>query len=294
MTSDDDRIAYLAGDRSGSWTTTTKTSTTSRPCWPILRSGGTGPRARGHGSRERAPSPPRPFSRCALRPPRSAIVDPSGGARRTAAAAVVVVARGHRQPRRHRHPTVRRRARPHRPRPCGARLGDRQFDSGWRIELDASGLRLDDGSFYQAWLRNDDDVPRADRVTFNEGEDVTLWARVSPEELPDDHRHAGSADGDRDRQASVSSPAPSSRIEPSGLREPRIGRHPYSAVTSTCSRRPTVHSKPASPERLRWTRTGVVVALSAATAAITLLGAGPLQASVGRGRQRPGRRPHRR
>jgi hypothetical protein len=53
-------------------------------------------------------------------------------------------------------------------------------DSGWRIKLDASGLpRLDDGRFYQAWLKSADGtlVPIG---TFNEGRDVTLWAGVSP------------------------------------------------------------------------------------------------------------------
>ena len=53
-------------------------------------------------------------------------------------------------------------------------------DSGWRIELDAAGLpRLADGLFYQAWLRNEEGtlVPIG---SFNEGEDVVLWAGVSP------------------------------------------------------------------------------------------------------------------
>jgi hypothetical protein len=53
-------------------------------------------------------------------------------------------------------------------------------DSGWRIELDATGLpRLDEGDFYQAWLRNEAGtlVPIG---TFNEGADVVLWAGVSP------------------------------------------------------------------------------------------------------------------
>ncbi len=53
-------------------------------------------------------------------------------------------------------------------------------ESGWRIELDATGLpRLDDGRFYQAWLRNSTGtlVPIG---SFNEGENVTLWAGVSP------------------------------------------------------------------------------------------------------------------
>lgn len=52
--------------------------------------------------------------------------------------------------------------------------------SGWRIELDATGLpRLDDGRFYEAWLKNAAGllVPIG---TFNEGREVTLWAGVSP------------------------------------------------------------------------------------------------------------------
>jgi hypothetical protein len=55
--------------------------------------------------------------------------------------------------------------------------------SGWRIELDATGLpRLEGGRFYDAWLRNDAGtlVPIG---TFNEGEDVTLWAGVSPKDF---------------------------------------------------------------------------------------------------------------
>ena len=56
--------------------------------------------------------------------------------------------------------------------------------SGWRIELDATGLpRLDDGRFYQAWLRNSADV-LVPIGSFNEGRDVTLWAGVSPEDFP--------------------------------------------------------------------------------------------------------------
>jgi anti-sigma-K factor RskA len=56
--------------------------------------------------------------------------------------------------------------------------------SGWRIELDATGLpRLEDGRFYQAWLLDADGlaVPVG---TFNEGEHVTLWAGVSPLDFP--------------------------------------------------------------------------------------------------------------
>jgi anti-sigma factor RsiW len=53
--------------------------------------------------------------------------------------------------------------------------------SGWRIELDATGLpRLDGGRFYEAWLRDGSGV-LVPVGTFNEGTNVTLWAGVSPE-----------------------------------------------------------------------------------------------------------------
>ena len=75
--------------------------------------------------------------------------------------------------------------------PCGPRTDDlapgadggatlTKTSSGWRIELDATGLpRLDAGRFYEAWLKNEAGtlVPVG---TFNEGQDVTLWAGVSP------------------------------------------------------------------------------------------------------------------
>jgi hypothetical protein len=52
--------------------------------------------------------------------------------------------------------------------------------SGWRIELDASGLpRRENGEFYEGWLRNADGT-LVSVGTFNEGEDVVLWAGVSP------------------------------------------------------------------------------------------------------------------
>jgi anti-sigma factor RsiW len=52
--------------------------------------------------------------------------------------------------------------------------------SGWRVELDASGLpRLDAGRFYEAWLRNGAGV-LVPVGTFNEGYHVILWAGVSP------------------------------------------------------------------------------------------------------------------
>jgi hypothetical protein len=55
--------------------------------------------------------------------------------------------------------------------------------SGWRIDLEATGLpRLDGGRFYEAWLRNDAGV-LVPVGTFNEGRKVTLWAGVSPKDF---------------------------------------------------------------------------------------------------------------
>jgi anti-sigma-K factor RskA len=52
--------------------------------------------------------------------------------------------------------------------------------SGWRIEVDATGLpRLNGGRFYEAWLRNTAGV-LVPIGTFNEGRKVTLWAGVTP------------------------------------------------------------------------------------------------------------------
>jgi anti-sigma-K factor RskA len=69
--------------------------------------------------------------------------------------------------------------------------------SGWQIELDASGLpRLDDGRFYEAWLKNAEGtlVPIG---TFNEGREVTLWAGVSPKDFPTLTVTRERADGDQ-------------------------------------------------------------------------------------------------
>ena len=69
--------------------------------------------------------------------------------------------------------------------------------SGWQIELDASDLpRLDDGRFYEAWLKNADGmlVPIG---TFNEGHEVTLWAGVSPKEFTTLTVTRERADGDQ-------------------------------------------------------------------------------------------------
>jgi hypothetical protein len=69
--------------------------------------------------------------------------------------------------------------------------------SGWRIELDATGLpRLDAGAFYAAWLRNSAGV-LVPIGTFNEGQDVTLWAGVSPRDFPTLTVTREQADGDQ-------------------------------------------------------------------------------------------------
>jgi len=70
--------------------------------------------------------------------------------------------------------------------------------SGWRIELDATGLpRLDKGRFYEAWLKNAAGtlVPIG---TFNEGANVTLWAGVKPTEFTTLSVTRERADGNQD------------------------------------------------------------------------------------------------
>jgi anti-sigma-K factor RskA len=69
--------------------------------------------------------------------------------------------------------------------------------SGWRIELDATGLpRLDNGRFYEAWLRNPAGV-LVPLGTFNEGRKVTLWAGVSPKTFTTLTVTREEADGDQ-------------------------------------------------------------------------------------------------
>ncbi len=69
--------------------------------------------------------------------------------------------------------------------------------SGWRIELDATGLpRLERGRFYEAWLRNPAGV-LVPVGTFNESRNVTLWAGVSPIEYPTLTVTREQADGDQ-------------------------------------------------------------------------------------------------
>jgi hypothetical protein len=69
--------------------------------------------------------------------------------------------------------------------------------SGWRIELDAVGLpRLDAGRFYEAWLKNAAGV-LVPVGTFNEGQNVTLWAGVSPKQFKTLTVTRERADGDQ-------------------------------------------------------------------------------------------------
>jgi len=69
--------------------------------------------------------------------------------------------------------------------------------SGWRIELDATGLPRRQGSlFYEAWLRNSAGV-LVPIGTFNEGRKVTLWAGVSPRDYPTLTVTRERADGDQ-------------------------------------------------------------------------------------------------
>jgi hypothetical protein len=49
-------------------------------------------------------------------------------------------------------------------------------ESGWRIELSASGLQhLANGRYYQAWLKNSDGI-LVPVGTFNDAQHVTLWS----------------------------------------------------------------------------------------------------------------------
>jgi Anti-sigma-K factor rskA len=56
--------------------------------------------------------------------------------------------------------------------------------SGWQINFRTSGLpRRDNGRYYEAWLKNSAGtlVPIG---TFNQGPEVTLWSGVSPKDFP--------------------------------------------------------------------------------------------------------------
>ncbi|MGD9751339.1 MAG: anti-sigma factor [Acidimicrobiia bacterium] len=68
-------------------------------------------------------------------------------------------------------------------RPGSVTVADTQ--SGLRIELHAPDLeRLEEGRFYQAWLRSVDGERLVAIGTFHTGEDVILWAGVRVEDFP--------------------------------------------------------------------------------------------------------------
>ena len=55
---------------------------------------------------------------------------------------------------------------------------------GWKIQLDATNLpRRDNGAYYEAWLKNDAGV-LVPVGTFNEPVDVVLWSGVPPTSHP--------------------------------------------------------------------------------------------------------------
>lgn len=68
--------------------------------------------------------------------------------------------------------------------------------AGWRVDLHTRGLpRLDNGRFYEAWMKNDAGVLVA-IGTFNQGPNVTLWSGVSPDEFSTITITAQQANGD--------------------------------------------------------------------------------------------------
>ena len=59
-----------------------------------------------------------------------------------------------------------------------------QTAAGWRITLHAAGLpRLDNGRFYEAWLKNAAGI-LVPVGTFNQSGDITLWSGVPPTGYP--------------------------------------------------------------------------------------------------------------
>jgi anti-sigma-K factor RskA len=70
-------------------------------------------------------------------------------------------------------------------------------DAGWDIELDVTSLaRLDNGAYYQAWLKNAAGV-LVPVGTFNAGGHIDLWAGVSPIDYPAFSVTVEVADGDQ-------------------------------------------------------------------------------------------------
>jgi hypothetical protein len=69
--------------------------------------------------------------------------------------------------------------------------------SGWEVVLEAKGLpRLDNGRYYQAWLRNPNGI-LVSIGSFNEGGRIVLWSGVSPVDYPQFTITAEEADGNQ-------------------------------------------------------------------------------------------------
>jgi hypothetical protein len=78
-----------------------------------------------------------------------------------------------------------------------------QTASGWKIHLHAAGLpRRADGEFYEAWLKNEAGV-LVPIGTFNQGDDVILWAGVPPSSFPILTVTREEADGDQSSSGQV-------------------------------------------------------------------------------------------
>jgi hypothetical protein len=78
-----------------------------------------------------------------------------------------------------------------------------QTASGWRIHFHAAGLpRRADGEFYEAWLKNEAGV-LVPIGTFNQGDDVILWAGVPPSSFPILTVTREVADGDQSSSGQV-------------------------------------------------------------------------------------------
>jgi Anti-sigma-K factor rskA len=107
------------------------------------------------------------------------------------AAAVVIVLAGATiafRPRKHNGPAAQHFAMSLTATPLAPRAaGDASLTktpSGWRVELHATGLtRLDNGKYYQAWLKNAAGV-LVPIGTFNDARNVTLWSGASPVDFP--------------------------------------------------------------------------------------------------------------
>jgi hypothetical protein len=189
VTTDDERIAYLAGDAD------------LPPPGPEARADldqlrriladeavwaepdpGLEDRVLGAIAAEVATSP-RASSRAARSPRRRAIRVVSAVAAAAVAAAVigVVIARNPK----HAGPTLTAALAPTSLAPAASGNATlTRTDAGWRVDLHVAGLpRLDNGRFYEAWMKSSAGV-LVPLGTFNGGPQVILWGGVSPQDFP--------------------------------------------------------------------------------------------------------------